>query len=199
MKSTFLQCEQVVASVSDAFNISENELISLRDSMGEQILYLFKMSSESVTEQLFVLLENVEKESNKSDLSNSAIVQDIIEISKALADETKGYSWKDIDFNRYIPGGRTLAYSLHDIRYAAGMSKLDEIDMPDGDILWNGEKESVGDFVKNILVNMLLTAQAGLYFPSTAYSAEIEAWKKVFFVYINSHLNKITSINLKGV
>lgn len=190
MGSTFLQCEQVVTVVSDAFNISENELTSLRDSVGEQVLHIFKINPETTIEQLLSLLK---KENNKNDLLDSAIVQDIIEISNALTEETEGYSWNDIDFIRYVPGGRMLSYALHDILYDAGMSRLYEIDIPNGEILWNGEKESVGDFLHIILVNMLMTIQAGFYFPANVYTAELEAWEKVFSAYMDSPLSKITN------
>lgn len=198
MEKSFLQCEQVLTTLSDTLDIDKIELISLRDLLGEKVLHLLGLSPKDIEENFTKLLKADELKLNETTQEESETVQTFAQISKQLTENTKGHSWQDISMNHDLPDEIDLKNSLEDIFYNSSGGVLDGIEMPGGITLWNGDKETVGDFVRYILIDMLIVLQTGFYLSSTAYTAEIEAWEKVFFTYISSPLNKTNNYALKG-
>lgn len=198
METTFLQCEQVIASFCSAFNLEEREILSLRDSLGERMLQLFDISFEQMKSQLSSLLSEVKEEPGKLDMLDTPAIQDIIFISDSLTENLKDSGWRDVILDYYLQDSKELRSSLDDaIWRGPSMRILQDIDLPNGIILFDGEKEKIADFVRFELVDMLTDIQAGFYLSTTAEPVEIEVWERLFTTYINSPMTKINKFILK--
>lgn len=198
METTFLQCEQVIASFCSAFNLEEREILSLRDSLGERMLQLFDISFEQMKSQLSSLLSEVKEEPGKLDMLDTPAIQDIIFISNSLTENLKDSGWRDVILDYYLQDSKELRSSLDDtIWREPSMRILQDIDLPNGIILFDGEKEKIADFVRLELVDMLTDIQAGFYLSTTAEPVEIEVWERLFTTYINSPMTKISKSILK--
>lgn len=198
METTFLQCEQVIASFCSAFNLEEREILSLRDSLGERMLQLFDISFEQMKSQLSSLLSEVKEEPGKLDMLDTPAIQDIIFISNSLTENLKDSGWRDVILDYYLQDSKELRSSLDDtIWREPSMRILQDIDLPNGIILFDGEKEKIADFVRLELADMLTDIQAGFYLSTTAEPVEIEVWERLFTTYINSPMTKISKSILK--
>lgn len=198
METTFLQCEQVIASFCAAFNLEEREILSLRYSLGERMLQLFDISFEQMKSQLSSLLNEVKEEPGKLDMLDTPAIQDIIFISDSLTENLKDSGWRDVILDYYLQDSKELRSSLDDtIWRGPSMRILQDIDLPNGIILFDGEKEKIADFVRLELVDMLTDIQAGFYLSTTAEPVEIEVWERLFTTYIKSPMAKISRSILK--